>query len=170
MSKFVSPVGNVELETDCTNVLNRNTPSRESVITRDDLQFYFHNFLVPKYNLENINVANSATFLKELEMNWSKLTPELKNNVMDILVDHILPENYDFKNELLKRLNISESVTSNMNSSSTPSSSSINKGLDGKSTFGKGRPNVFKIIIIVLCIVFLAGTGYLLLNHNFYQN
>ena len=90
MSKFVSPTGYVDLDNDCEYSIDlKSTRSRETVVPKEDLAFYFQTYLVPKYGLDNINVSNVASLLKELEMNWSKLTPPLKNNVLDILVDNI---------------------------------------------------------------------------------
>jgi hypothetical protein len=42
--------------------------------------------------------------MKDLEMNWTKLTPDLKDRVLDIIVDGIFPNNYDFKNSLLSKV------------------------------------------------------------------
>jgi hypothetical protein len=46
--------------------------------------------------------------MKELEMNWTKLNPELRNKVMDILVDGILNRDTAFKTDLMSRLNIQQ--------------------------------------------------------------
>jgi ATP-dependent helicase YprA (DUF1998 family) len=105
MNHFVSPVGNVELDNDCPFSIDlRSTRSRES-ISKEDIPFYFKQFIEPKYGLNNINVTNVASFMKDLEMNWTKLTPDLKDKVLDIMVDGILNDpksNYDFKNKLLE--------------------------------------------------------------------
>ena len=109
MNHFVSPVGNVELDNDCPFSIDlRSTRSRES-ISKEDIPFYFKQFIEPKYGLNNINVTNVASFMKDLEMNWTKLTPDLKDKVLDIMVDGILNDpksNYDFKNKLLEKLGV----------------------------------------------------------------
>ena len=43
--------------------------------------------------------------MKDLEMNWTKIDKDLKSKVLDIMVI-ILSDNYDFKNDLLKKLNV----------------------------------------------------------------
>jgi hypothetical protein len=107
MANFVSPTGYVDLDNDCEYSIDRkSTRSRESINPKEDLSFYFETYLVPKYGLNNINVNNSASYLKELEMNWSKMSPELKDKVMDILVDGILNKNFDFKERLINKLGI----------------------------------------------------------------
>ena len=85
MANFVSPTGYVELDNDCEYSIDRkSTRSRESVNPTEDLAFYFNTYIVPKYGLNNINVSNCASFMKDLEMNWSKLTPVLKDKVLNI--------------------------------------------------------------------------------------
>ena len=125
-AKFVSPTGYLDIDNDCEySIDKKSTRSREYVSSKEDLAFYFDTYLTPKYGLANINVNNTASFMKELEMNWSKLTPELKDKVLDIMVDNILPENYDFKTSLLAKLGVQQQQPT----SSEPSSFS-------KSTFG----------------------------------
>ncbi len=112
-AKFVSPTGYIDQDNDCDYSLeNKSTRSREYVSPKEDLAFYFDTYLAPKYGLANINVNNTASFMKELEMNWSKLTPDLKDKVLDIMVDNILPENYDFKTKLLNKLGVQQQQTS----------------------------------------------------------
>ena len=104
MTNYVSPVGYVELDNDCAYSLDiKTTKGRETVDPKTDLAFYFNTYIVPKYGLGNINVSNCASFMKELEMNWTKLTPDLKDKVLDILVDGIFTNDtsYDFKNRFL---------------------------------------------------------------------
>jgi hypothetical protein len=102
---FVSPTGYVDLDNDCAYSIDlKSTRSREYVDPKEDLSFYFQTYITPKYGLENLNVNNVASFMKDLEMNWSKLTPDLKDKVLDIMVDGIFPQNYDFKNSLLSRM------------------------------------------------------------------
>jgi len=108
MANFVAPTGYVDLDNDCEySIDKKSTRSRESVNPNEDLAFYFNTYIIPKYGLNNINVSNCASFMKDLEMNWTKLTPELQNNVMDIMVDGILTNgNPDFRNALMSKLNI----------------------------------------------------------------
>ena len=155
-AKFISPTGYVELDNEDYSIDSKSTRSREYINPKEDLAFYFQTYLVPKYGLDNINVSNVASFLKELEMNWSKLTPPLKNNVLDILVDNILVSNgYDFKNNLLAKLNIPAQQPPNINLPATiPSGGS-------KSTFGTFNANYVYIIFTVLIICLFV---YLLIN------
>jgi hypothetical protein len=149
-ARFVSPTGYVELDNDCQySIDNKSTRSREYINPKEDLAFYFQNYLVPKYGLDNINVSNVATFMKELEMNWSKLTPELKDNVLDIMVDNILvSDNYDFKNKLVAKLNI------------PPSTQSASNPTFSKSTFGKNDFTHIMIGLIVLGLLIFLITYY----------
>ena len=158
-ASFVSNVGNIELDNDCQYSLERrSTRNREDVVPKEDLAFYFQQYIQPKYGLGNINVNNVASFMKDLEMNWSKLTPDLKDKVMNILVDSILTNNYDFKSVLMKKLNIPEQpATATSTSTSAPS---VNK-----SSFGSGSDNtnntfvvVFAIFAFVVLIVLLNKT------------
>jgi len=106
-SNFVSPTGYIDLDNDCEYSIDRkSTRSREDVDPKTDLSFYWNTYLVPKYGLNNINVNNVASFMKELEMNWTKLTPDLQNKVMDIMVDSIFSTNNSFRTALLEKLNI----------------------------------------------------------------
>ena len=147
MANFVSPTGYVELDNDCEYSIDRkSTRSRESVNPTEDLAFYFNTYIVPKYGLNNINVNNCASFMKDLEMNWTKLTPELQNNVMDIMVDGILTNgNLDFRNALLNKLKI-PTVTST--SGQSKSSFGSVKGGTGESIY----TIIFGIIIIGIVI------------------
>lgn len=124
MSKFVSPTGYVDVDNDCEYSIDvKSTRSRESVNPKEDLAFYFQTYLVPKYGLNDINVNNCASFMKELEMNWTKLTPELKDKVLDILVDGIFTNESDFKNKFINKLGVTSPssdtgpVTSKINTS-----------------------------------------------------
>ena len=108
MPNFISPTGFIDQDKDCTYSLNgSNIRSREYIDPKTDLAFYFKNYLVPKYGLHNLHVNNCAGFMKDLEINWSKLDTDTKSKVLDILVDGILSNNYDFKSELLAKLEIS---------------------------------------------------------------
>lgn len=150
---FVSPTGYVDLDNDCYSIDSKSTRSREEVNPKEDLAFYFQTYLVPKYGLDNINVSNVATFMKELEMNWSKLTPDLKDKVLDIMVDNILSENYDFKNSLMAKLNIKPSTG--------PSPESFSKSSFGKSNFGSSELSVLwtvmGCIILLILVIYLAN-------------
>ena len=158
MSKFIAPTGSVELE---NNLDQRTTRSRESVNPKEDLAFYFQTYLIPKYGLDNINVNNCASFMKELEMNWSKLTPELKDQVLDIMVDGIFTNNYDFKNKFLEKLGVknqpvsTSKFTSNFTPNFTPNFTS------GKSNFGSVSNKNIKIIVISIFICLVIGLLYL---------
>ena len=83
---IISPTGFLDVDNDSL-LCKKTVRSRESVDPKTDLAFYFNNYLVPKYGLDNINVNNCASFMKDLEMNWSKLTPPLKEKVLDILLE-----------------------------------------------------------------------------------
>ena len=108
MANFVSPTGYVDLDNDCEYSIDlKSTRSREAVNPKEDLAFYFDTYIVPKYGLNNINVNNCASFMKDLEMNWTKLDPDLKGKVLDILVDGILSKNGTFKQDLLTKLGVS---------------------------------------------------------------
>lgn len=158
MSKFVSPTGYVDLDNDCEYSIDlKSTRSRESVIPKDDLAFYFQNYLVPKYGLDNINVNNCASFMKELEMNWTKLTPDLKDKVLDIIVNGIFVNDtsYDFKNKLLSKLNINSSSPVTGTGSGSGSGKLTGTSFFGKSNFGSTDSNLFYIIILVLVLVLI---------------
>ena len=151
MSKFVSPTGYVDIDNDCEySIDSKSTRSRESVNPKEDLAFYFQTYLAPKYGLNNINVNNCASFMKELEMNWTKLTPDLKDKVLDILVDGIFTNDssYDFKNKFKNKLGIT-----NPPSDTGSVTSKNNTSFFGKSNFGK---NDYNLLYTVLAII-LAG-------------
>ena len=149
MANFIAPTGYVELDDDCEYSIDRkSTRSRESVNPKEDLSFYFNTYIVPKYGLENINVSNCASFMKDLEMNWTKLTPDLQNNVMDIMVDGILTHgNPDFRNALLAKLKIQELPETKSEKFS-------------KSSFGNGDNNsmytIALSVILLGLIIFLV--------------
>ena len=148
-AKFVSPTGYVDIDNDCEYSIDlKSTRSREFVSPKEDLAFYFQNYLAPKYGLDNMNVSNTASFMKELEMNWSKLTPDLKDKVLDIMVDNILPENYDFKMSLLAKLGVQQQQTS-----------SAPNNVFSKSTFGADR---LDITYIFIGLAFLAFVFFLI--------
>ena len=171
---FVSGTGSIELDNDCQYSIDlRSTRSRESVVPKDDLAFYFNTYIEPKYGLGNINVNNVASFMKDLEMNWTKLDSSLKDKVLNIMVDNILNNpnsNYDFKNRLLNKLGNNDSTNTNTNTNtSTDNNSSTsnfrntssNKSKFGtKSKFGSSSNNYligFLIFIAVCAVIFVAG-------------
>ena len=150
MSKFVSPTGYVDIDNDCEYSIDlKSTRSRESVNPKEDLAFYFQTYLVPKYGLNDINVNNCASFMKELEMNWTKLTPELKDHVLDILVDGIFTNESDFKNKFLNKLGVI-----NQPSDAGPVTSKNNTSFFGKSNFGNSNNNW--IIWVIIAIIAIA--------------
>ena len=155
MSKFVSPTGYVDIDNDCEYSIDlKSTRSRESVNPKEDLAFYFQTYLVPKYGLNDINVNNCASFMKELEMNWTKLTPELKDRVLDILVDGIFTNESDFKNKFLNKLGIT-----NQPNDTRPVINKINKSNFGKSNFGASNNSWLYIalaIVLVSVLFFVA--------------
>jgi len=150
MTNYVSPVGYVDIDNDCAYSLDiKSTKGREDINPKTDLAFYFNTYIVPKYGLGNINVSNCASFMKDLEMNWTKLTPDLKNNVLDIMVDYILKSgNYDFKKELLAKLGI------------TPETAQHPKP-ETKSNFGKQNDDN-SLLYIALAIVVLGLVLFLI--------
>jgi hypothetical protein len=148
-SSFVSPTGYVDLDNDCQYSIDlKSTRSREYVNPKEDLSFYFNTYLVPKYGLNNINVSNSASFMKELQMNWSKLTPELKDKVLDIMVDGIFTkDNYDFRSKFLEKLGVKEQTEA------VPQAS---PSVGSKSNFGSSNQDMYYIAtgLILLAFVF----------------
>ena len=151
MAKFIAPTGYVELDNDGQYSLDRkSTRSREMINPKEDLEFYFKKYISPKYGLNNINVANCASFMKDLDMNWSKLTPDLKSKVVDILVDGIFTKSsndFDFKNNLLKKLSSKQTEE--------PDISPPSKPFFTKSSFGKNKQNNTKLMELLIII---AGT------------
>jgi len=150
---FVSPTGYVELNNDMYAIDNKSTRGREQINPKEDLAFYFQNYLAPKYGLNNLNVSNVASFMKELEMNWSKLPPRLKDKVMDIMVDNILmTSDYDFKERLLSKLGM---PSNNTNYSYQPQ-------IDySKSNFGTSNDYVYILIAVVVLAGIMAGIMYM---------
>jgi len=145
---IVAPSGYIELD-DSMN--KKNVPSRETIMTKEDLSFCFNNYLVPKYGMDNLNVNNVGSFMKELEMNWKRLTPELKENCVDILFV-ILSDNYDFKNALMKRLSIKDHTISSFGSVTEQSSCPQKK---------KGLTTYQIMVILLFCVI-----GFYLIKFN----
>ena len=152
-TNFVSPTGYVDLDNDCNYSIDlKSTRSRENVNPKDDLAFYFNTYITPKYGLENLNVSNVASFMKDLQMNWTILTPDLKDKVLNIMVDDIFTEP-NFRNDFLTKLGVS---TSSMpSSSSDPLSSSMPSNFS-ISSFGSTNYMIATAIfvIVVICIYF----------------
>lgn len=152
MSQFVAPTGYVDLDNDCEYSIDRkSTRSRESVNPKEDLAFYFNTYITPKYGLNNINVSNVASFMKELEMNWTKLSPDLKDKVMDIMVDGILNRESSFRSSLLKKLNVNNVNVVNVSQKNVNPLSYFSR-----STFGNtlNQNNIVIILIVVVVIAF----------------
>jgi hypothetical protein len=174
-ANFISPTGSIELDNDCTySIDKRNVRSREVTIPTEDLPIYFKEYIEPKYGLENINVNNVASFMKDLEMNWTKLTPDLKDKVLNIMVDFIFnnpKSDYDFKTKFLEKLNIrlpeaqGANAFRNISNSSFQGTNEHNK-VNSKSMFGNIKEsfgssdsgnvlNIIMIIAIVCLLIFL---------------
>ena len=162
MSQFVAPSGYIDLDNDCGFSIDlKSTRSRESINPKEDLAFYFNTYIVPKYGLDNINVSNVASFMKDLDMNWTKLTPDLKNKVIDIMVDGILNKDSQFKNDFMKKLNLQPIpvVEPNVSPGASSGASSISTfGKFSKSSFGN---NNSKLMIVIAIVIVILGYVYL---------
>ena len=170
MSNYVAPTGYVDLDNDCTYALDRkSTRSREEVNPKEDLAFYFDTYIVPKYGLNNLNVSNVASFMKDLEMNWSKLDPSLKGNVLDIMVDGIFSKESPFKEDFLKKLGATTpavvpatvpGTTAGTAPGATPGTTtpgvSTFGGVRSKSGFGGVSNNTWMIILAIAVIGIVA--------------
>lgn len=159
MNNFVAPTGYVDLDNDCEYSIDRkSTRSREEVNPKEDLAFYFKTYIVPKYGLNNINVSNVASFMKDLEMNWTKLDAGMKDQVLNIMVDDIFQSgNYDFKNSLLAKLGVPDA-----SKVPVPPLPSKPTGFS-KSTFGKEDDNTMMyliLIVILFALVLFAWDHY----------
>jgi hypothetical protein len=150
-SSFVSPTGYVDLDNDCEYSIDlKSTRGREYIDPKEDLAFYFNTYLVPKYGLNDINVNNTASFMKELQMNWSKLDVGLKDKVLDIMVDGIFTDSdFDFKNRFLQKLGV------DTNKVQQPRVVSTKGPTFSKSTFGSNSQNYvfFGVGLLLLVIV-----------------
>ena len=163
-SNFVSPTGYIELDNDCEYSIDRkSTRSREEVDPKKDLSFYWNTYLVPKYGLGNINVNNVASFMKELEMNWTKLTPDLQNKVLDIMIDSVFATNNSFRSSLLAKLNSTPQPLPTPAPQVIPSITKPDLGEEQsvstfgkKSTFGSSSSNntLLYIILAVVLLIF----------------
>ena len=152
MSNFVAPTGYVDLDNDCEYSIDcKSTRSRESVNPKEDLAFYFNTYIIPKYGLNNINVNNVASFMKDLEMNWTKIPDNLKEQVLNIFVDSILANDSSFKTSLLNKLSPSLPILS-----SSPISPSISSFGNTKSHFGFPTNNsTLNIVIVIVILIFI---------------
>ena len=159
MTDFVSPIGYVDLDNDCQYSIDvKSTRSRESVDPKTDLAFYFNTYIEPKYGLGNINVSNVASFMKDLEMNWTKIQPDMRDKVMNIMVDAILNKDGQFKTDLLQKLEISTPQSGlDINSALDAISKRISKPGNSKSTFGEtsSQKNIVVILVISVVLYFL---------------
>ena len=154
MNNYVSPVGYVELDNDCAYSLDiKTTKGRETVDPKTDLAFYFNTYIVPKYGLGNINVSNCASFMKDLEMNWSKLTPDLKDKVLDIMVDYIFKNgnDYDFKKRFIQKMGLG-----------THQENVPKMAQESKSKFGSTKDNGNNLLYIALAVVLLVVVLFML--------
>ena len=163
---FIAPTGYVELNNDCEYSIDRkSTRSREEVDPKTDLAFYFDTYIVPKYGLNNINVSNVASFMKDLEMNWTKLDPEMKSKVMDIMVDGILSKNTSFKADLLAKLG-NENIPQQI-----PPQPPVLTGtnvVESKSGFGKSSSSGISqsTILYVAVLMIILGLAFILIKRN----
>ena len=179
---FIAPTGYVELDNDCEYSIDRkSTRSREDVVPKEDLAFYFDTYIVPKYGLNNLNISNVASFMKELEMNWTKLDPVMKSQVMDIMVDGILSKNSSFKEDLLAKLGSAGSVPSEpqvLPSAPTTGSdapppvvkqpfTSVERS---KSTFGKSSSISQSNLMTIAIVLIIVGLAFVAMNNsNFFK-
>jgi hypothetical protein len=151
---FVAPSGYVELDNDCEFSIDRkSTRSREYVDPKTDLSFYFDTYIIPKYGLNNINVSNVASFMKDLEMNWTKIQPDMKDKVMNIMVDAILNKDGQFKSALLQKLNIPLQTTpaAGVESRFTNNFSKSNFGNIG----GFSTMNIIIILLVLAVLIYM---------------
>ena len=148
---YVLPTGYLELDNDCTyNIDLKSTRSRERIDPATDLAHNFNEYIKPRYNLGNINVANCASFMKELDMNWTKLDVASQAKVMDIFVHSILTPTSPFSKALQEYLNKTIPIE---NATIQP------KTLISKSQFGASMPSIdpstwFFIIAAVLAFLY----------------
>lgn len=158
-NQFVAPSGYIELDNDCEFALDRkSTRSRESVDPKTDLAFYFSTYIIPKYGLDNINVNNVASFMKDLEMNWTKISPDMRDKVLNIMVDDILNKDGQFKSDLMKKLDISPVSPTSVFDLASSTKSTFGRSI---STFGKSSNKNTLLIVLILAVVL-----YLVFKNN----
>jgi hypothetical protein len=175
---FVAPTGYVDLDNDCEYSIDRkSTRSREEVNPKEDLAFYFDTYIIPKYGLNNINVSNVASFMKDLEMNWTKLDPDMKGQVMNIMVDGILSKNSSFKEDLLAKLGTTTGPTGPTGPTSAPITGTnvvppppvikqpFTPVTKSKSTFGSSSNSQSKLMTIVVILIIVA-LGFVVINNS----
>jgi hypothetical protein len=158
MSNLVSPTGYVDLDNDCEYSIDRkSTRSRESINPKEDLAFYFNTYIVPKYGLDNLNVSNVASFMKELEMNWTKLSPDLRNKVMDILVDGILNKDSNFKTSLMQKMGINlNSLPVTQPPPPVTQQPPVQQNFKSVSKFGMSNNNKLLVGIVIAIILYFV--------------
>jgi hypothetical protein len=170
---FVSPTGYIDLDNDCAYSIDvKSTRSREEVNPKEDLAFYFNTYIVPKYGLNNINVNNVASFMKDLEMNWTKLDGNLKAKVLDIFVDGILNEETPFKADLLKKMGVSQTASPSGGNPATAASPVVQGQAQSsftniKSNFGAVGSNNMLLNVVIAVVV--LGIAFFLFD-NFQKN
>jgi len=191
MPNIICPTGFVDSESNCNyNLNNPNVRSRESVDPKTDLAFYFNEYIIPKYGLNNINVSNVASFMKDLEINWTKLDAPLKDKVMNILVDNILTgDNYDFRSALLTKLNIQgninpsvgnigqfrnvsafanqENIPNPSNNTVTATTATTATSNSTKESFGSSNNDNLTSIFIIVGVLIVVGVVLFLLDSSF---
>jgi len=175
-NQFVAPTGYVDINNDCQySIDTKTTRSREEVNPKEDLAFYFNTYIVPKYGLNNINVSNVASFMKDLEMNWTKLDQKMKGQVMDIMVDGILSKDGSFKTDLLTKLNIplptaAPPSTAQVSTPTTGAATISSFGeKDSKSKFGNNLFSQNNIMTIAILFIILGLSFVIMNNANFFK-
>ena len=158
-SGFVDATGVIETEgNSCWDPRGTRVNSREQV-TPDDVTFWVNKVLAPKYGIDNLNANNASSFLKEFEVNWVKLPTELKNKVMDLLVEQILSQNYDFKQALMDRMNLVDASTVATDESTTGEVNMVGKEAFGLSydkdgvTYSWMEISILAIVLIVVGVI-----------------
>ena len=177
---IISPTGFLDVDNDSL-LYKKTVRSRESVDPKTDLAFYFNNYLVPKYGLDNINVNNCASFMKDLEMNWSKLTPDLKEKVLDILIDILLgSKEASFLESLVKRFEPfrkkEQPPISIIKEETKPPAPTTTPPLQEKEIIIKAKKesniflNIFIVCIVLIIAIFLIDTLIKSKNKCYYSN
>jgi len=110
-NSLVKPSGFIEQENDCYYSLNnKSTPARENA--EPDTQFYFDNYIAPRYGLHNLNANNFVSFVKDFEMNWTKIPENLRCKLLNLMLDIVFkqPEMFECVKD---RFTIVKNVTTN---------------------------------------------------------
>jgi hypothetical protein len=159
--EFVNPVGYIEQDKSCNTLLNlKTTPSRESMDC--DSNFYFENYISPKYGLDNLNASNVVSFMKSFEMNWTHMPPNIRVKVIEFLIDTIFLKDGEMKNYLIQKLvdssglrdRSADQVPQFADKISVPPLSKNNP--DGPNK----KPNWPMIIVLILLIMALAFVAF----------